>query len=575
MERLPTETLVQIFDFLTPNDILNLPFHVTMAGLTRDNARRRFSRTRIWIHKGSLNRLVRISLHPLISSCVEELVIGTQRPGYLPQADSSDEEWFQARSQPQKIFQLAPELSNDARLTEGALEGIVGSNFRDQAKISSQQLRHLTPTEKYTLSINAYKEQLRFQESGLDQAMLTVAFVGLSALKRIGIDNNLRDVRERDEYDEYDYDDEGPDANQNTAIIDNDPHEGYGGHLVAILMQSLASSGLAIESFQIRSDKHDFSYPDGIVRVSVTDMIRCIPAVSKSCQSMKELDLLSIFYNEQEARDGNIPWPEFGSYDTSFNASNEVMHSILSSAALLEKFSLFCINDIGYPSIMTEPTLPLKTLLASNKLQNLRNLNLSTFKTQQDELVGFLKTCAPTLRSLQLRHIHLIRGTWLAAFRDLKGLFQLGNSSSHVRRLQDFRHYGSHKIEEGLSISDLFHSGPEVFKLIRKTGPQMGFDSHDLGQNHHLLDWFCGRCQLNPYWKHSMGNRHFRAASCWELDADGLIVEGTPIDNELDFSYGARPGKWNGTCWGHHKVHPGIICNFNNGWDVDYDKMEW
>lgn len=507
-----------------------------------------------------------------------------QRPGYLLQTDSSDEEWFQAQSQPRKVLQPLPELSNNEHRTDWALMRLVRSKFRDQAKISSQQLRQLTPTEKYTFSNNTYQEQLQFQENGLDLAMLTAAFAGLSALKRIGIDNKLRDVQERDEYDEYDYDDEGPDANQNTAIIDNDPHEGYGGHLVTTLMQSLASTGLGIESFQIRNDKHDFSYPDGIVRISVADMIRCIPAVSKSCQSMKELDLLSIFYNEQEAQDGNLPWPAFGSYDTSFNASNQVMHSILSSAASLEKLGLFCVNDIGYPSIITEPTLPLNTLLASNKLQNLRSLNLSTFKTQQDELVGFLKTCAPTVRSLRLRHIHLIRGTWLAAFRDLKGLFQLGDSSSPVRRFRELRHYGSReeekeKEEEGLFISDLLHSGPEVFKLLRKTGPQMGFECFEfnyVGQDTHLLDWFCGRSQLNPYWKNSIGNRRFRAASSWELDPDGILLGGSPVDNELDdATYGATPGKWNGTCWGYHKIHPGIICNFNNGWDVDFDKMEW
>lgn len=176
MERLPPETLVQMFDFLPPNDILNLPFHVTMAGLTRDDARRRFSSIRIWIHKGSLNRLVRTSLHPLISSCVEEIVIGMQRPGYLAQTDSSDEEWFQAQSQPRKILQPLPELSNHEHRTDWALERFVTSKFRNQAKKSSQQLRHLTPTEKYTLSNNAYQEPLRFQESGLDLAMLTAAF---------------------------------------------------------------------------------------------------------------------------------------------------------------------------------------------------------------------------------------------------------------------------------------------------------------------------------------------------------------------------------------------------------------
>lgn len=65
-------------------------------------------------------------------------------------------------------------------------------------------------------------------------------------------------------------------------------------------MQSLASSSLGIESFRIRNDEHDFSYPDGIVRVSVTDMLGYTPDETKSCQSNKEPDLLSIFYSEKK-----------------------------------------------------------------------------------------------------------------------------------------------------------------------------------------------------------------------------------------------------------------------------------
>lgn len=71
-----------------------------------------FSNMCIWVHKGSLNRLVVISLHPLISNCVEALVIGMQRPGYLPQIGASDEEGFQAQSQSQRVFRIPPELSD-------------------------------------------------------------------------------------------------------------------------------------------------------------------------------------------------------------------------------------------------------------------------------------------------------------------------------------------------------------------------------------------------------------------------------------------------------------------------------
>lgn len=255
--------------------------------------------------------------------------------------------------------------------------------------------------------------------------MLTAAFPGLSALKRNVIDNNLREVQERNEYNDCDYDDEGPDVDLNAPVITLDPHEGCGRRSVAILMQALASSGIRIGSFKIRSDNHDFAYPDGFARVSVTDMIGSLPAVVRSCQKLKELELLSIFYNEQEARDVRSLRPTFGLKYTSSNASNQAMQSMLGCAASVKKLSLFCVDYIGYPCIITESTVPLNTLMVSNKLLNLRGLNISTFKTQQHELVGFLKLCAPTLRSLRLQNIHSIRGNCLAAVRSLKGLFNL------------------------------------------------------------------------------------------------------------------------------------------------------
>lgn len=130
-------------------------------------------------------------------------------------------------------------------------------------------------------------------------------------------------------------------------------------------MQSLASSSLGIESFRIRNDEHDFSYPDGIVRLSVTDMLGYTPAKSKSCQSIKELDLFSIFYTEKKREMAKF----YGQYlgRTTPLQILKRFHAFHNN----QNSSLCCVNDIVYPSIIIEPTILLKTLLASNKLLDL------------------------------------------------------------------------------------------------------------------------------------------------------------------------------------------------------------
>lgn len=62
-----------------------------------------------------------------------------------------------------------------------------------------------------------------------------------------------------------------------------------------------------------------------------------------------------------------------------------------------------------------------------------------------------------------------------------------------------------------------------------------------------------------------MGNKRFRTASSWQVDFYGILSRGMSGD-ELAIIHGVSTReKRNGTCWGRHKGHPGINCNFNSG----------
>ena len=93
----------------------------------------------------------------------------------------------------------------------------------------------------------------------------------------------------------------------------------------------------------------------------------------------------------------------------------------------------------------------------------------------------------------------------------------------------------------------------------------MGFDYHDPSQDAHLLDWFCDRSQLNPYWESFKGNRRFRTASSLQVDFDGVLSRAMSGDELVIIHEVSINGKWNGTCWGRHKGNMVIICNFNSG----------
>lgn len=217
MERFPSEILSQIFESLSPNDILNLPFERTMQGLTRAQAELRFSTIRAHLSRSSLNRLKRISSHPLINQCVSKITIGLQMLNCIPQADNSDRMWYN----PSEYM-----FSGDQDL------------LRDLSPLESLQNQNgLSMAEALKSSQKAYLEQQRLQHSGLDLAMLAHAFGGLTALKTIKIDIRLIPINEdRSSRSLFSYG-----AEMDGAVIHKTHLDNSNGHIVPLLAKSLAA----------------------------------------------------------------------------------------------------------------------------------------------------------------------------------------------------------------------------------------------------------------------------------------------------------------------------------------------
>lgn len=80
MDRLPNEILVQLFSYLSQNDLINLPFHYTTQGLRDTDRRNHFQELKCWIGKNSLLRIARAAANPFIRENVNVIYLSPFRP---------------------------------------------------------------------------------------------------------------------------------------------------------------------------------------------------------------------------------------------------------------------------------------------------------------------------------------------------------------------------------------------------------------------------------------------------------------------------------------------------------------
>ena len=187
---LPAETLAQIFEYLSNEDIMHLPYRVLQNGLIKEEGLRRFKTCRVWLEKQSLYRLARISKHSIISKYVEELIFGIDAPfevdlnnfiEYEFRCHSSQwDRTFTEEDQKRTTFKTFHELWLDAK--HGDCETRSGWESLEA---------------KYLAMKKGSKEGDKIRRTGMDRNILIMAFRNLSNARILSVDNFFYTAAER------------------------------------------------------------------------------------------------------------------------------------------------------------------------------------------------------------------------------------------------------------------------------------------------------------------------------------------------------------------------------------------
>ncbi len=378
LEMLPSEVLAETIEYLSNDDLLNLPYRVLKNGLLKAEGLRRFRQHRVWMDKKDLYRLARISNHPIIRQYVEELVF------YLDKPREPDK--FDLRGHNRSLYLAYKKTSDD--------------------------LQKLT-------------------EDGTDIRILVMAFTSLPNANTVTIDNIDRLLEERYEL--------GAAVSVEDQIyhgeykLDGD----HGTYLLTLLVKALAASPVKPATLQVisaatpaitRPDLR-FFYNGGGPRtaISLAGSLYTVPssAYPAAFGEMKKLDLRDLRRTQLEDNHSY-----FGSNGRELERVpgpfTEPLERIVKSAVSISDLTIGHTTK-GICAIRSEFMLDiqLSSLLEPGGHPHLRRLELADLVTQQWHMVGSLQACAPALTDLTLGTIHLNQGTWARTFDNLKGLFKL------------------------------------------------------------------------------------------------------------------------------------------------------
>jgi hypothetical protein len=437
LEMLPNEVLAETIEYLSNDDLLNLPYQVLKNGLLKAEGLRRFGQHRVWMDKKNLYRLARISNHPIIRQYVEELVFYLDKP-----------------CEPDK-FHIRGHDHVTRRRGWPSLEA------------------------KYLAMKKTSDDQQKLTEDGTDIRILVMAFTSLPNAKTVTIDNIDRLGREREELGAALF------ARQQIYRGEFALRGDHGTYLLTLLIKALAASPVKPDTLQVISEATPaitrpdlrFFYNGGRPRtaISLADLLYTVPssAYPAAFGEMKKLDLRDLRRTQLEDNysycDGNRQ-----KLERLPGSSTKSLERIVKSAVSISDLTIGHAKGISAISSECMLDIQLNSLLGSGGHPHLRILELSDLVTQQWHMVGSLQACAPALTDLTLGTIHLNQGTWARTFDNLKGLFKL----------------------ERLELGKLSMSGADCKD---ETGQDNIHDVVGSDDSDNTLGWLCDTIETNQF----------------------------------------------------------------------------
>ena len=465
MLRLPPEVWSQIFEYLSMKDIINLPFEIITENMSPSFARDQFGRICMTWTPQDLRLVTRVAEHPFLREHMKRLDLGIQQLGYMP-----------------KLFDKDSVPSDESRMALDALS--VGQRFN--------------------LSRRIFRQQLRFQQTGLDLRVLTRILSCLPNIVKITINLLSRDIQGRSEDQQQEDWREGWSASPRLTNQSDCPLGFTARHVLGVAFKAFSRARTALEILHVHADERSAFPFDQTIAFDLAHLPKDVPFddLSTCCHAMKRLCLLGIrpLKNEKvPASFSKNAWLTPSKHDLS--GTSLALYLLLRNAFELQMLVLRVMTQsLPWVKATTIVEMPLGEIIQDNRMVHLTIVNLRGFSTRQKSFVDFLGACAETLRILSLVEVHVFRGTWISIFDCLKGRFRL-----HMPRIPT----GINRIPR-LQLTKLCGSGPE---LSRMYGRNVFEKTRRLSlaplETFHAWEWLCREGTVNPYWHFQLGTCRF------------------------------------------------------------------
>lgn len=237
MDRLPYELLSSIFKLLSRDDVVNLPYSISRKGLSGTDVASGFRTFHdVWINEKSLQSLLRASKHPLIGPAIEELVFVFDRF-----AEISNKKFKASHQDDHYIAMEGRNCSKHWRRDTFHSPPCVDKDDTFAASCCTEKELE----RKWTHYRKLYLSRQHLADSGGDARILTAAMKCLPTVSSILLDNYYNDLNSK------------PEALSGDAWCfhcGHDPVDDSGVHLMKVILNSLADSGLKLRRLRVRVD---------------------------------------------------------------------------------------------------------------------------------------------------------------------------------------------------------------------------------------------------------------------------------------------------------------------------------
>ena len=389
MDDLPSELLAKIFDYLSNDDIINLPYRTVARGLPESKAIDRFKRkVEVSLEKQSLQRLLRLSNHTSIAQIMTELEFTLNKLVLLSAGPRKHLEHF-----------------------GGCYQNHVAPGSARQFGLESDYYKtYERPSIAQTLN-GGQDDHVR---------LLALALSSLPNVQTFSIDD-------------------GRGAGSDYWCPMDDQILKKGSYLMGVLLKVLSRKELKVSEFRILSDasplwvKREADTPEYTAALmQLSDRTIALAASNftklklRSTHSGTENNL---FYNDNNLTP--LPRPCYSRVQKSgLEATRSrslvkparVVEQVLQSSFILEELKFEFIARRGWCEYMNlGPQVLINELRGSNPLACLRRVNFTRFKTEEKELAHFFLAISGTIEHILLDGIMLTEGHWDSVFKGLQG----------------------------------------------------------------------------------------------------------------------------------------------------------